>query len=105
MAGETILQEVFLLWIRDQASGHIASGIVKVDGIEQPHPIFKTIINGMKITKYIYLDDTEGLGTIQEAVLLDTEGNRLAIKPVSITKDDTGLLIAFEFEIKVEVSA
>jgi hypothetical protein len=99
-----IVQNRLLELLRDDLNGHVANALVNVDGQVKTYPIFKTSINGMKVTKYIYLDDVQAQGQIQAASLVDSTGNALATKPLSITKGDSGLLIAFEFEVKVEVS-
>jgi hypothetical protein len=102
--GATIVQPLLLQLLRDDVSRHVDHALVYIDGQPQTFPIFKTDINGMRLTKYIYLDDTVQ-GNIQSFSLMDSTGNTLANKPVLITKVETGLLIAFEFEVKVEVTA
>lgn len=100
-----IVQNRLLELLRDDLSGHVANALVNVDGQLRTYPIFKTTVNGLKVTKYVYLDDVQAQGKILAASLIDSSGNALATKPLNITKGDSGLLIAFEFEVKVEVSA
>ncbi|BAU28948.1 hypothetical protein DFP93_103205 [Aneurinibacillus soli] len=100
----TIVQPLLLQLLRDDISRHVDHAFVNINGQPQTFPIFKTDVNGMRLTIYIYLDDTVQ-GNIQSFSLMDSTGNTLAIKPVSVTKVETGLLIAFEFEVKVEVKA
>ncbi|WP_286085994.1 hypothetical protein [Brevibacillus sp. NSP2.1] len=104
MRALAIVQNRLLELLRDDLSNHVANALINVDGQLKTYPIFKTSISGMKVTKYIYLDDVQSQGQIQAASLVDSSGNALAVKPLSITKGDSGLLIAFEFEVKVEVS-
>lgn len=98
-----IVQNRLLELLRDNLSGHVTNALINVDGQLKTYPIFKTSVNGMKVTKYIYLDDVQSQGQIQSASLMDSSGNALAIKPLSITKGDSGLLIAFEFSLEVKV--
>ncbi|KZE55779.1 hypothetical protein AV540_00045 [Brevibacillus parabrevis] len=99
-----IVQNRLLELLRDDLSGHVSTALINVDGQLKTYPIFKTTISGMKVTKYVYLDDVQARGQIMAASLVDSTGNTLATKTLSITKGDSGLLIAFEFEVKVEVS-
>lgn len=98
-----IIQQRLLELLRDDLSNHVASALVNVNGALKTYPIQKTVANGLKVTKYIFLNDVAAQGQISSATLVDSSGNALATKPLSITKGDSGLLIAFEFEVKVEV--
>ncbi|MFI8714427.1 hypothetical protein [Brevibacillus brevis] len=98
-----IIQNRLLELLRDDMSNHFAAALINVDGILRSYPIHKTLKNGVKVTKYIYLDDVEAQGQIQSAVLVDTGGNALAIKNMQVIKGDSGLLIAFEFSLEVKV--
>jgi len=100
-----IIQQRLLELTRDSVSGFFASALVNVNGQLKPYPIYKTVIDGMKITKYVYLDDVAAQGQILNAVLVDSQGNSLAVKNMNIIKGDDGLLLAFQFVIKVEASA
>lgn len=100
-----IIQQRLLDLTRDSMSGLFASALVNVNGQLKPYPIYKTVIDGMKVTKYIYLDDVAAQGQILNATLVDSQGNSLAVKNMNIIKGDDGLLLAFQFVIKVEASA
>lgn len=100
-----IIQQRLLDLTRDSMSGFFASALVNVNGQLKPYPIYKTVIDGLKVTKYIYLDDVAATGQILNAALVDSQGNSLAVKNMNIIKGDNGLLLAFQFIIKVEVSA
>ncbi|MFS0556860.1 hypothetical protein [Brevibacillus sp. 179-C9.3 HS] len=100
-----IVQQKLVELLRDSLSNHVASALVNVNGAIKAYPIHKTTINGLKVTKYIFLNDVQAQGQIHSASLVDSTGNTLANKPLNITKGDSGLLIAFEFEVKLEVSA
>lgn len=100
-----IIQQRLLELLRDNLSNHVASALVNANGSLKSYPIQKTVVNGLKVTKYIFLNDVAAQGQISSATLVDASGNALATKSFSITKGDSGLLIAFEFEVKVEVSA
>ncbi|MGO0058660.1 hypothetical protein ACTID9_01100 [Brevibacillus fluminis] len=104
---DPIIQNRLLELLRDDLSGHFASALVNVDGQIKTYPIFNTVTAGLKVTKYVYLDDVQAQGQILGATLVDSDGNALANKPLSITKGDSGLLIAFEFsvEVKAEVTS
>lgn len=75
-------------------------GKIKLDGEYVEYDIYKTIIDGNTIRKYIYLQSESGL--VEEAQLLSSANEVLAIKPMSIEKQDDGLVLAFEFTINVQ---
>ena len=75
-------------------------GKVKLNGKYTDYSIHKTIVDGNILRKYIYLQSEEGI--ITEAQLLSVANEVLAVKPMSIEKQDDGLVIAFEFNINVQ---
>ncbi|MGC5327115.1 hypothetical protein [Brevibacillus sp. SYSU BS000544] len=99
------MQNRLLELLQNDVSNHINKALVNVDGQLKSYPIFKTTSSGFKVTKYVYLDDIQAQGQIQTVSLLDSSGNTLATKSLNIKKGDSGLLIAFELEVKVEVSS
>ncbi|WGV59391.1 hypothetical protein QIH01_28630 [Brevibacillus brevis] len=96
-----IIQNRLLELLQDDLSNQIKGALINVDGTLRSYPIYKTIKNGFKVTKYIYLDDVQAQGRIQSAVLVDSDGNALAIKNMQVVKGDSGLLVAFEFSLEV----
>lgn len=100
-----IVQNRLIELLRDDISTHVAGALVNINGELLSYPIFKTTVSGNKITKYVYLSDQETTGQIMSATLVDSSGNALAIQPLTEIKTARGFLIAFEFEVKVGVSA
>lgn len=94
-----IVQQVLIDGIIKYIDNLILKGRVKLNGSFVPYSIFKTVIEGNVIRKYIYLDTETGV--VEEAQLLGENGDVLAIKPFNITKKDDGLVLAFEFTIMV----
>lgn len=78
----------------------IHSGKVKLNGQYVNYEIFKTVKEGNVLRKYIYLETETGY--VEEAQLLSSGNDVLAIKPFNIEKQDDGLVLAFEFKITVE---
>lgn len=75
-------------------------GKVKLNGEYVDYEIFKSILEGSTLRKYIYLQTETGL--VEEAQLLSSTNEVLAIKPMSIEKQEDGLVLAFEFVINVQ---
>jgi len=78
----------------------IFRGKVKINGQYKNYDIFKTVKEGNVLRKYLYLETETGY--VEEAQLLSSMGEVLAIKPFSIEKQDDGLVLAFEFTITVQ---
>jgi len=75
-------------------------GKVKINDEYADYEIFKTVVEGNILRKYIYLQTEEGL--VEEAQLLSSDNEVLAIKPMSIEKQEDGLVLAFEFAINIQ---
>lgn len=78
----------------------IYRGKVKLNGQYVNYEIFKTVREGNVLRKYIYLETETGF--VEEAQLLSSMNEVLAVKPFSIEKQDDGLVLAFEFTITVQ---
>ena len=77
------------------------SGKVKINGNYVDFTFVKSIKTSNSIRKYIYLSSENGL--IEEAQLFSNTGELLAVKPLEITKEEDGLVIAFEFGLTVQM--
>lgn len=77
----------------------IFRGKIKINGEYQNYEIFKTLKEGNMLRKYLYLE-TE-VGNVEEAQLVTSIGEILAVKPFDIQKQEDGLMLAFEFKIEV----
>jgi hypothetical protein len=76
-------------------------GTYIVDGQKKDTPIYKVYVDGNKIRIFLYLSETEGVGTLSEFELIDEDGDVFAEKADSIEKGDLkGLLVAFDFNIQ-----
>lgn len=75
-------------------------GKVKLNGEYVDYSIHKTVVDGNILRKYIYLQSEEG--NVAEAQLLSSANEVLAIKPMSIEKQEDGLVLAFEFAINIQ---
>lgn len=78
----------------------IHRGKVKLNGQYVNYDIFKTVKEENVLRKYIYLETETGF--VEEAQLLSSMNEVLAVKPFSIEKQDDGLVLAFEFTITVQ---
>lgn len=97
MIESPVLQEMLITYL----DALLHSGKVKINGIYADYTFFKTAIAGNSIRKYIYLSEEKGL--IEEAQLFSNAGELLAVKPLEITKEEDGLVIAFEFRLTVQM--
>lgn len=95
-----VVQPIMLEKIIDYINSLVDKGKVKINGTYQNYSIFRTIKQDNTVRKYIYLE-TE-VGYVEEAQLLSVNNEVLAIKPVSIEKQEDGLVIAFEFNLSIE---
>ncbi len=78
----------------------IYRGKVKLNGQYVNYDVFKTVKEGNVLRKYLYLETETGY--VEEAQLLTSMNEVLAIKPFSIQKQEDGLVLAFEFTITVQ---
>ena len=95
-----IIQPILIDRLINYLDELVFRGKVKLNGQFVTYEIFKTVRDGNKLRKYIYL--TSEIGLVEEAQLLSNSGDVLAIKPFSIEKQDDGLILAFEFTITVQ---
>ena len=94
-----VVQDVLIQKLLNYLDEIIHAGKIKLNGEYVTYTIFKTKIEGNMIRKYLYME-TE-MGYIEEAQLVTSMGEVLAIKPFSIEKLEDGLVLAFEFKITV----
>lgn len=94
-----IVQDEFVKRLLDFTDQLVFKAKVKINGKWQEYDIFKTIIKENVIRKYIYIEDESGL--VEEAQLLTNDNKVLAVKPYEIEKDQDGLVLTFQFEVKV----
>ena len=95
-----VIQPIMIEKIMDYINSLVDKGKVKINGTYHAYSIYKTIKQDNSVRKYIYLE-TE-VGFVEEAQLLSVSNEILAIKPVSIEKQEDGLVIAFEFKLSIE---
>jgi hypothetical protein len=97
-----VIQPRYLEIIRDAADTAVAKAIVTINGEQKEFPIYRTIVDGMTVRKYVYIQ--QDTGYITNAVLLDNAGNQLAVKTHNVQKGTDGFMICFEMNIKLEVN-
>lgn len=95
-----VVQQGLTTFLADRLSAYIDRGRVKLDGVSKEMPIFKTTIDGNKVRKFLYL--VEEKGKISEACLLNASGAALAVKPMSMTKAEDGVMVVFEFDLDIK---
>ena len=95
-----VIQELMVEKLVNFLDDLIHRGKIKLNGEYKNYEIFKTDKQGSRIRKYLYLDTEVGL--VEEAQLLSSMGEVLAIKPFFIQKEEDGLVLAFEFIITVQ---
>lgn len=95
-----VVQQILVDKIVNYLDELISRGKVKINGQYKNYDIFKTVKKGNVLRKYLYLETETGY--VEEAQLLSSMGEVLAIKPFAIEKQDDGLVLAFEFTITVK---
>lgn len=96
MANNTLLEDATLqFW-----DGFIAGAKVTIDGVESDYPIFKTLIEGKRLKKFVYLQTEMGLLT--HARLVDAQGREVRAKDMNIRKNEDGLMVTFFLSIRIE---
>ncbi|MET3657817.1 hypothetical protein [Sporosarcina psychrophila] len=96
----SVVQQVLIDRLINYLDDVIHRGKVKLNGQYVNYDIFKTVKEGNVLRKYIYLETETGY--VEEAQLLTSTNEVLAIKPFSIEKEDNGLVLAFEFKITIQ---
>lgn len=95
-----VVQTILTDKLVDYLDQLIYFGKVKLNGEFVDYEIFKSIKEGNILRKFIYLQSEAGI--VEEAQLLSSANEVLAIKPMSIEKQEDGLVLAFEFAINIQ---
>lgn len=95
-----VVQQVLIDLLINYLDEIVHRGKVKLNGQYINYDIFKTVQEGNVLRKYIYMETETGY--VEEAQLLSSMNEVLAVKPFSIEKQDDGLVLAFEFTITVQ---
>lgn len=95
-----VVQQILVDKIVNYLDELISRGKVKINGQYKNYDIFKTVKKGNVLRKYLYLETETGY--VEEAQLLTSMDEVLAVKPFSIEKQDDGLVLAFEFTIEIK---
>lgn len=95
-----VVQQLLIDRLVNYLDETISRGKVKLNGQYVNYEIKNTIKKDNVLRKYIYLETETGF--VEEAQLLSSMNEVLAIKPFSIEKQDDGLVLAFEFTITVQ---
>lgn len=101
-----VIKQLLLDKLINDLNGHIREARVNIGGAQTSYPIYKTVVSGLSVRKYIYIEEAQAIGKqLLGAALLDLDGNILADQPLTVTKNDKGFLIAFEFVLRLEANA
>lgn len=95
-----VIQKVMTDKLINYMSQLIFYGKVKLNGEFVDYQIHESIIEGNLLRVLIYLRSEEGF--VEEAQLLSSDNEVLAIKPMSIEKQDDGLVLVFGFVLNVQ---
>ncbi len=79
---------------------YVKKAVITINGVDVEYPIFKTIREGNKLKKLVYLQSETG--RISGAKIVDAHDRDLQTMVIDITKDVNGLVIAFVIDIKTE---
>ena len=95
-----IVQPILVEKMTNYLDDLIFKGKIKINGEYEDYKVFKSVKEDNVLRKYLYLD--EEIGYVEEAQLLTSMDELLAVKPFSIEKLEDGLVLAFEFTIEVK---
>lgn len=100
-----VIKQLLLDKLINDLNGHIREARVNIGGAQTAYPIYKTVVSGLSVRKYIYIEEAQAIGKqLLGAALLDLDGNILADQPLAVTKNDKGFLIAFEIVLRLEAN-
>lgn len=94
-----IIKEPFIEGLIDFVEQTLQKARIMVAGESIDYPIFKKTRTSNKIWIYVLLE-TE-IGHVEEVELLNSVGDVMANKPVSIVTQEDGHMVAFEFTVSV----
>ncbi|WP_060210495.1 hypothetical protein [Sporosarcina koreensis] len=95
-----MIQKLFADELARYADSYVRSAVVTIEGKDVDYPIYKTIRDGNKLKKLVYL--TSETGRITGAKLVDANGRELQTKTMDVAKGKDGFVIAFVIEVKIE---
>lgn len=96
----TVIQQALISRVVNYINEITSGGRVKINGVFTDYAISNVIVDGNKIRKYILLD--EEIGFVEEAQLITSSGEILALKPFSVNKQEDGLALVFEITVSVQ---
>lgn len=94
------IQQILVDETAEFIDGYVKKAVVTINGTDVDYPIHKTIYDGKRIKKLVYLQSETG--RITGAKIVDAHGRDLQTKDIDINKDGNGLVIAFVIEVKTE---
>lgn len=95
-----MIQQLFADELTRYADSYVRGAVVTIDGNDEDYPIHKTLREGNKLKKYVYL--TSVTGRITGAKLVDANGRELQTKTMDVAKGKDGFTIAFVIDLKIE---
>lgn len=94
------VQPLLLDLTREYVSSLPAGAKVTINNEVIDYPIFRTIIDGVSVKKYVYID--EDVGHISKGALVDSLGRELDVKEFEVTKGEDGFMLVFIIDVTLE---
>lgn len=95
-----VIQQTLVSRVVNYINEITSNGRVKINGAFADYEISNVIVDGNKIRKYILLDTETGF--VEEAQLVSSSGEILALKPFAINKQEEGIALVFEITVSVQ---
>lgn len=96
MPAEQEIKQVAITEILNFVSNSVKSALITIDGVDQPHPIWKTRITDGTVRKYVQLDG-DVQGRITKGALIDAQGRIWFEKDFDHAKGQDGYTLVFPF--------
>lgn len=93
---QQLLVDEVLKFVDDYAR----KAVVTIDGVKKEYEVYRSDIQGNRLKKMVFIEND--MGTITNAILVDSQGRNIFVKDMRISKKEDGFMIVFKLDIKIE---
>lgn len=94
------VQQLLLDEVLNFVDSYARKAVVTIDGVKKEYEVHRTDIKGNQLKKMVFIENE--IGTITNAILVDSQGRNLFVKDMNILKKEDGFMIVFKLDIKIE---